>query len=280
MFLQFVVWCIPILPFIQLNDFYTCLIIDGYTDRSRCCATYGYGSVPIRIWHALEMSSDFFIVIIDLIFVILKIGVSSVITVRHAYQKEMSILQAIYIHYDINTSRWSRFWRSKALLQPIYTFILPRYRVEVYNISEWGAVVGNWTLTNAEVVCHQLGFEISSKTRQFHIFFVLLSIIILKGGAVSLDSSYYSNNRGPVPVHMSDVLCSGTESRLTDCPHNPGGNGTTQEFATQMCSYSFDSDCNFYLLYTFSRLLSSTSIILFYTSTAAAITKQGLIFVP
>ena len=79
-------------------------------------------------------------------------------------------------------------------------------------------------------------------------------------------------------LHMSDVLCSGTESRLTDCPHNPEGDETTQEFATQMCSYSFDSDCNFYLLYTFSRLLSSTSIVLFYTSTAAAITKTGTDF--
>ena len=59
-----------------------------------------------------------------------------------------------------------------------------------------------------------------------------------------MDAYYNDHNRGPVPVHMSDVLCSGTEARLTDCPHNPGGSGTTQEFAMQTCSYRFDSDCN------------------------------------
>lgn len=40
-------------------------------------------------------------------------------------------------------------------------------KVEVYMSGKWGTVAGLWTKENAEVVCHQLGFEILSKRMKF-----------------------------------------------------------------------------------------------------------------
>ena len=44
------------------------------------------------------------------------------------------------------------------------------------------------------------------------------------GESIELESyrNYYSTGE-IAPVHMSDVQCSGNESRLIDCPHSPGG---------------------------------------------------------
>ena len=48
------------MPFIQLNDFCTCLIIDGnYTDTSWCCATYGYGSGSIHLNYLACYGNEF-----------------------------------------------------------------------------------------------------------------------------------------------------------------------------------------------------------------------------
>ena len=38
-----------------------------------------------------------------------------------------------------------------------------RGRVEVFLSETWGRVTGPWTAANAEVVCHQLGYDIPSK---------------------------------------------------------------------------------------------------------------------
>ena len=76
--------------------------------------------------------------------------------------------------------------------------------------------------------------------------FSALKIIItfcFKGEAVYLSSYYYNYNRETVPVHMSDVQCLGTESRLTECSHNTGSAGTIQDLATQVCNYYFNSGC-------------------------------------
>ena len=38
-----------------------------------------------------------------------------------------------------------------------------RGRVEVFLSEMWGRVTGPWTTANAEVVCHELGYDIPSE---------------------------------------------------------------------------------------------------------------------
>ena len=60
-----------------------------------------------------------------------------------------------------------------------------------------------------------------------NIFYLLL------GTSIKLISNY---NHETAPILMSNVRCSGNESRLTECPHSPGGNGS---FATLNCHGRF-----------------------------------------
>ena len=36
-------------------------------------------------------------------------------------------------------------------------------RVEIFLSQTWGRVTGSWTVANAQVVCHQLGYDIPSE---------------------------------------------------------------------------------------------------------------------
>ena len=56
----------------------------------------------------------------------------------------------------------------------------------------------------------------------------------LTGTEISLYGYYSDYLRGSAPVHMSNVQCSGNESRLIDCPHNSGGSGSD---ALLRCNY-------------------------------------------
>ena len=63
---------------------------------------------------------------------------------------------------------------------------------------------------------------------------------LLKGTDIILSAYYSIYDRETAPVHMSNVECSGNESRLIDCPHNSGGSG---DGATLHCSYNNDGKC-------------------------------------
>ena len=76
--------------------------------------------------------------------------------------------------------------------------------------GRWGAVCGNfWTITNAQVVCRQLG---QNQAIKFY------GVAPVAGPPVDGPGSRY----GPLPFGTEYVLervaCAGTESRLVDCP--------------------------------------------------------------
>ena len=54
--------------------------------------------------------------------------------------------------------------------------------------------------------------------------------------SVELYSSYLRSYREAAPIHMSNVQCSGTETRLTECPYQPGGTGAV---ATLNCNCKY-----------------------------------------
>ncbi|XP_031553545.1 uncharacterized protein LOC116290605 isoform X2 [Actinia tenebrosa] len=72
-------------------------------------------------------------------------------------------------------------------------------RVEIYHLGRWGTVCGDtWTLSNAHVVCRQLGFD---------------------GARTPLCCGLFGKGSGR--VWLSGVRCEGSESSLALCP-NPG----------------------------------------------------------
>ncbi|XP_051742595.1 uncharacterized protein LOC127508559 isoform X4 [Ctenopharyngodon idella] len=84
-------------------------------------------------------------------------------------------------------------------------------RVEILYNGQWGTVCDDdWDINDAAVVCRQLGC----------------------GGAVSATSSA-SFGQGSGQIWLDDVGCSGSESSLTQCSHNPIG--------THNCDHSEDA---------------------------------------
>ena len=55
-------------------------------------------------------------------------------------------------------------------------------RVQIYLLGTWGGVTGSWTSTNAEAVCHQLGYVVVSK------FFFCMRYIFNSMGVLSCKS--------------------------------------------------------------------------------------------
>ncbi len=84
-------------------------------------------------------------------------------------------------------------------------------RVEVINDGEWGTVCDDeWGLADAEVVCHQLGFD---------------------GASAAPGDAFFGPGSGP--IWMDNVNCAGSESGLTSCDF-PG-------FGDQNCFHSEDA---------------------------------------
>ena len=96
-------------------------------------------------------------------------------------------------------------------------------RVEIYYLGEWGTIChtpNQFGIMMADVICKQLGYISADDT----------------------DSLLQMEFRpGTRPIHLSDVECDGTESKLVLCSHGRWGEND--------CSHSNDFmvSCNTYL---------------------------------
>ena len=72
-------------------------------------------------------------------------------------------------------------------------------RVVIFHNGAWGTVCDDgWDITDASVVCRQLGYSRATFARVL---------------------AYFGEGSGP--IHYDDVACTGTETRLANCSH-PG----------------------------------------------------------
>lgn len=95
-------------------------------------------------------------------------------------------------------------------------------RVEICHNNIWGTVCQDFFgRPNSAVVCRQLGLnyagvlQISFRSKVFNLFH-------FSSGASTPTRAHFGDGSGK-PVWLDNVVCTGTENKLTDCSANPLG---------------------------------------------------------
>lgn len=98
-------------------------------------------------------------------------------------------------------------------------------RVELCFNNQWGTVCDDfWDIRDARVACRQLGFADAVRPTRFASF-----------------------GQGTGPIYLDNLMCTGNETRLQDCPHNGIGSHNCFHFedAGVECSSKFHALTNF-----------------------------------
>ncbi|KAJ8306645.1 hypothetical protein KUTeg_017190, partial [Tegillarca granosa] len=132
-----------------------------------------------------------------------------------------------------------------------------RGRVEVFYNGSWGTVCDDdWSQADATVVCKMLGYRY---------YFITFNNRRISGNGYG-DANF---GRGTGKILLDDVHCTGSETDINDCSHQPWGQSN--------CDHSEDAGVQCSANVVFTATMSSTTTSATYATTTHTITQIRLV---